>query len=334
MSKVTIEDISRHTELSRGTVSRALNNRPDISERTKQRVLKACAELKYVPSHAARSLATGRRYAIAVLVDDLRLSFAAGFVRGVISRAYADHYAVQVSELGDDPSAAITHLCLMAGERVDGLLLAATPQVGALRTVLDALGDRPLVASAALNGIRADVLMPDQAEIGRLAARHMLNAVTTGLFYVHEAGSTAADERLAGFQEVCRAAGLEPEQITITVAARGPTAGNRLEPVRARLDGIRALVASDDYLALELMSLCQQAGRVPGRDIAVMGQGNELAGSMSAPTLTTIDPRATEIGQRAMDMMLQRIDKTRQDASQQLSIPPMLAARESTRLLK
>ena len=80
MGKVTIEDISRSTGLSRGTVSRALNDRPDISAQTKQRVLEACLRLKYVPSHAARSLATGRRYAVAVLVDDLRTMFA-----GVVS---------------------------------------------------------------------------------------------------------------------------------------------------------------------------------------------------------------------------------------------------------
>ena len=54
MRKVTIEDISRDTGLSRGTVSRALNDRPDISTRTKQRVLETCRKLNYVPSFAAR----------------------------------------------------------------------------------------------------------------------------------------------------------------------------------------------------------------------------------------------------------------------------------------
>ncbi len=69
MARITIEDISRQTGLSRGTVSRALNDRPDISRQTKQRVLEACRKLNYLPSHAARSLATGRSFAVAVLVD-------------------------------------------------------------------------------------------------------------------------------------------------------------------------------------------------------------------------------------------------------------------------
>jgi DNA-binding LacI/PurR family transcriptional regulator len=100
MHKVTIEDISRDTGLSRGTVSRALNDRPDISPKTKQIVLESCRKLNYVPSHAARSLATGRNYAVAALVDNLESPFSAGFLRGAIDHARQAHYVVHVVELG------------------------------------------------------------------------------------------------------------------------------------------------------------------------------------------------------------------------------------------
>ncbi|RMF85876.1 MAG: LacI family transcriptional regulator, partial [Planctomycetota bacterium] len=90
MGKVTIEDISRETGLSRGTVSRALNDRPDISAKTKRRVLEACRKLNYVPSYAARSLATGRRYAIAVIINSLTDPYDAEFARGVIAQGEAE----------------------------------------------------------------------------------------------------------------------------------------------------------------------------------------------------------------------------------------------------
>ena len=71
MPKVTIDDISRETGLSRGTISRALNDRSDISDATKQRVMAACAKLHYTPSFAARSLATGRNLALAAVMGPL-----------------------------------------------------------------------------------------------------------------------------------------------------------------------------------------------------------------------------------------------------------------------
>jgi DNA-binding LacI/PurR family transcriptional regulator len=334
MHKVTIEDISRHTGLSRGTVSRALNDRPDISQQTKERVLEACRELHYSPSHAARSLATGRRYAVAILVDDLQSVFASAFARGVIARAQIEHYAVHVSELGAEPDRALEHLRALVSERVDSLLLATPLRPDLAQRVAEFMNERPLVTVAAIPGFECDVLTPDYAEAGRLAARHVLPGAAPDVIYVHQDDSEAGALRRAGFEEVCRAGGLDPAQVTIEVPR--PHAGqmDRLAAVRPRLGHVRALAASDDFLALELMLLCAQAGRTPGRDVAILGQGNEVVGTLISPTLTTTDYCGTEIGQRALDVALQRVMKTRQDAPQQAVVPPILIPRETTRLLQ
>jgi LacI family transcriptional regulator len=334
MGKVTIEDVSRQTGLSRGTVSRALNDRPDISEETKRRVLAACRQLHYVRSYAARSLATGRRYAVAVLVDDLRSTFEVCFLRGVIARARADRYAVHVSDLGSQEESVLDHVRTLAGERVDAMLLASPPGTEVARQIAEAMGDRPLVAAAPVRGINCDVLAPDYAEAGRLAARYVLKDLAPNVLYVHQSGSRAAEERRAGFHEVCRAAGLDPQRITIDVGPGPAGDGERLRSVLSRLADIRAIAASDDFLALELVLLCARAGRVPGHDIAILGQGNELAGERSWPTLSTIDFCGDEIGHRAMDLALQRVTRARQDAPQQTYVPPVLIARETTRLLQ
>ena len=334
MHKVTIEDISRHTGLSRGTVSRALNDRPDISQQTKERVLEACRELHYSPSHAARSLATGRRYAVAILVDDLQSVFASAFARGVIARAQAEHYAVHVSELGAEPERAIEHLRALVSERVDSLLLATPLRPDLAQRVAEFMSERPLVAVAPLPGFACDVLGPDYAEAGRLAARHLLRGSAPDVLYVHQDSSAAGQLRRTGFEEVCQAAGLNPAQISIEVPPPRADQADRLAAVRARLGNVRALAASDDFLALELMLLCSSAGRSPGNDLAILGQGNESVGTRISPTLTTIDYCGTEIGQRALDIALQRVMNTRQDAPQQVSVAPLLIARETTRLLQ
>jgi LacI family transcriptional regulator len=332
MHKVTIEDISRHTGLSRGTVSRALNNRPDISEQTKQRVLDACQLLRYVPSHAARSLATGRRYAVGAVVGDLHGVFGSDLLRGVIGRARSERYAVHVLEYDWDPERALEDLRSLLAERVDGLLLDFTVGTEWIHVVREIGGDKPIVALRPSDGVPWDVLAPDYAESGRLVARYVLRGGTPNILYLHQDTSDGARQRLLGFQEVCRASGLDPEQVTVTIP---PEAGNgdRFRPVRERLPELRAIAASDDFLALDIMITCLNAGRRPGQDISIVGQGNESFGLCGQVSLSSVDFAGVEVGQRAMDLVLQRISKLRQDAPQQIFVPPVLRPRGSTRPL-
>lgn len=330
MTKVTIEDISRHTGLSRGTVSRALNDRPDISQATKNKVLEACRQLNYVPSHAARSLATGRAYAVAVLVDDLRAAFDADFLRGVIARAQSDHYAVIVVESAADRERSLQHIGGLARERVDAVLMAA-PTVTALPAALtDAFARRPLVAGATVSGVACDVLAPDMIESGRLVGRRLLREGAGDVLYVHTPSATGAAERLAGFHEICRERHVDAGAVTLTVT--GPRDPG-WDSVPARLAGLRAVAGSDDYVALQLLLLARGAGRTPGRDLAVIGQGNEPLAQCIEPALSSVDFAGEEIGRRAMDLVLQRVNKTRLDAPQSTYVAPTLVERSSTACL-
>jgi LacI family transcriptional regulator len=329
-TKVTIEDISRHTGLSRGTVSRALNDRPDISIQTKQRVLEACRTLNYSPSHAARSLATGRSYAVAVLLDDLRSSFAHTLLSGVLARAWQARYAVHVAELGRAGAQAEELIRAVVNERIDCALLAEPLEAHLLPVLRQALEDRPAASCAVLDGVRCDAFVPDQRESGRLVARHLAHYAGSALLYVHAPERPGALERLAGFQEVCRERGLPPDDLVFELTEERPLPDATFCALSQRLQDARAVAATDDFLALELGGWCAHAGRRPGQDLVLMGQGNEPAGARVTPRLTTTDFCGREIGRRALEAALARLDKTRMDAPQTTCVPPMLVVRDST----
>jgi DNA-binding LacI/PurR family transcriptional regulator len=326
MRKVTIEDISRDTGLSRGTVSRALNDRPDISTQTRQRVLEACRKLNYVPSYAARSLATGRNYAVAVLADNLRSAFTASFLRGVISRAQQSHYAVHVIEPGPNPPP--EQLAAFSPERIDAVLNAIpldAPRASKLRRSME---DRVLISCWPFDGATCDVLTPDQAEAGRLVARFLVRNGLREILYVHRPTRSGAVERLNGFLEICRENAIDPEAVTATI-----TDLSTLDALAPRLERAQAVVATDDFLAITLMLLCAHLARRPGEDLAVIGHGNETAAAEMHPTLTTIDFAGEEIGRRSMETALQRLGGERSDAPEHIRIAPLLVQRASTRHL-
>lgn len=333
MGRITIEDISRQTGLSRGTVSRAINDRPDISQRTKQRVLEACRKLHYAPSHAARTLATGRNLAVAVLVDDLRCAMAASFLRGALARAHQAGYAVHVAEARGEVQAQQDAVRAVVGERIDCALVAAPLAAAASAVLEEALEKRPVVACTRLEGLRGDVLLPDHAEAGRLAARHLLGDGRREVLYVHSA-LAGADDRLAGFRAVCRERGVSSTIVTLDLGSDGPITLNALARLEGPISQAVIIAACDDFLAANVLLMCLRQGRVPGRDVAVMGSGNERFGACIAPALTTVDWGGEELGRRAMDVALKRVGPGRMDAPQTQLIPPELVVRESTANLR
>lgn len=332
MAKVTIEDISRFTGLSRGTVSRALNDRPDISVQTRQRVLEACRNLNYSPSHAARCLAMGRAFAVAVLIDDLQSAFAATFLRGVLARARSARYAVFVAELGHDEPGQLEAVEGAVGERIDCVLVTSPLSAGVTPVLMERLSGRPAMACMPLDGLNCDLLMPDQVESGRLVARHLLDEVGGPVLYVHGLGRPGAAERLDGFEQTLRERGLDPAASRFDLPQQRPLPEPIEEQLIDRLRHTRALGASSDLLALEMLGYCWRAGRRPGRDIAIMGQGNERCAALISPALTTTDWCGEEIGRRALEILLARVEKLRLDAPQSNYVAPILCGRASTQL--
>ncbi len=333
MARVTIEDISRETGLSRGTISRALNDRADISAETKRRVLEVCRKLNYIPSHAARSLATGRNYAVAVFVDDLYSVPGAGFLRGVIAQAEKEHYAVHVSELGCEAGVRERRLRALSAGRIDAVLLEPALDADAARVVAETIGTRRLVTCWPVEGLACDVFSPDFREAGRLAARVVLRGGSREVIYVHTPGNMHAELRREGFCEVCREHGLDPAELTIEMTPAGEGRAAASELLQAALRKARAIACADDLTALYVLGCCLSTGRVPGRDVAVLGQGNEPISARFSPALSTIDFGAEEIGRRAMELAIQRLNETRQDPPQTVLVAPALVERETTRNL-
>lgn len=332
MPKVTIEDISRQTGLSRGTVSRALNDRPDISQQTKLRVLEACRELNYVPSQAARSLATGRNYAVGVIVDSLEQVHAMGLLRGVISSAEQASYAVCVAELGDNPEQRRSRLNRVLRERIDAVILAAHADEPVRQTLQDALAGQPLAATDAVDGIAGDVFAPDYRESGRLVARHLFSLAGAGqTLYVWRASSAGAGEALAGFGEIAAEQGIDPAGVMIEMPESAQEQ-DFVDVLQPRLHNVRALGASDDMVAAQLMLVAARLGRSVGVDLAVMGQGDMPLSRALRPTLTTTDWGGFESGQRVMELLLQRLNHARMDGPQTTRVAPTLLDRNSTRL--
>lgn len=328
-SKVTIEDISRETGLSRGTISRALNDRPDISEKTKGKVLAACAKLNYVPSQTARSLATGRHYAVVALVSDLTDCASAEFLRGVLIQAEKARYSVHVVELGPMETVA-ERIRTLNLDRLDGALVGSPLPEDAFALLTEVLEERVTVSTSLSSSHPFDVVTVDQAGSGRRVAEHLFRHDGAELLYLHAPATPHADERLRGFSDFCRSRGIDPGRIVVSLPVGSSDASMIRSALESRGSALAGVGASDDATAISAMLALGMLGRRPGADITVIGQGNSTVGRNLLPPLTTTDLRAVDMGRHAMEALVARLGKTRTERQEPMRIEPRLEVRATS----
>lgn len=323
MGKVTIDTISRQTGYSRGTVSRALNDRGGISATTKQRVLEACRELNFVPNQAARALATGRSFTLAVFATRLDTNLTSSILHGAVRRARQLGYIVNLFQTGPVEEHELPPARMMT-ERLDGALVIGAAQLPP--TALEAIEERPIVSTQLLDGPLHDWLGPDEVESGRLLARRLLRGVQQVL-YVHRSSSDPLGRRRFGFEEICKERGASLRQLEVAepLAATDPA----WSELREALPALSAIACTDDPTAARVLCLSADPGRRFGRDLFIGGQGNEAFGGDLDPALTTTDLSGHEIGTRAVELLVQRLLGERCDAPDRILVAPRLVARES-----
>lgn len=312
MKKVTIEDISRHTGLSRGTVSRALNDRPDISTKTKQRVVEACRQLHYVPSHAARSLATGRTLNACVLLDDLNSRLAIDVLRGVLSAAADHQYTVNVVELGDRADVAAERLGQVGLDRIDCAIVCARRAEHLTDHASALAAEHPLASTTPIPGVACDLFAPDEREAGRVAARLALRHGGACAFVDAEGSSP---ERWEGFAEVFAENGRDVGEAYFRL--EGDPGGARVK-VRAA----QVVVGSSPAASSRVTAWSAEDGRTVGADVRLIAFGGCDGVADAGYRHSVIDPSGEELGRRAFETLLQRAAKQRSDGPTQVLIAP------------
>lgn len=297
----TIRDVAREAEVSIATVSRVFNGNARVNEETRRRVTAAAARLDYWPNGAARSLTTNRTHALGVLLPDLFGEFFSEVIRGIDHAARRERLQTLVSSSHADSDELVAAARSMRG-RIDGLIVMApdTGSVGAIRQITRKF---PVV----LLNPRFEVEGCGVVAIANLEGAHAVVDHLLGLGHRRIAilkgppGNVDAEERLRGYRKAIREAGLRPNaalefQGDFTESS-GYAAATRLLALEPRPT---AVFASNDYMAIGLLSALRDAGVDVPRGMAVAGFDDIAISQYLSPPLTTVRVDAYELGERAV----------------------------------
>ncbi|MFA5968841.1 MAG: LacI family DNA-binding transcriptional regulator [Sphingomonas sp.] len=323
IGEATIRDVARVAQVSVASVSRALNGLSNVRGETRDRIMAAVATLGYVPHAGARSLSLSRAHSIGVVLPDLHGEFFSECVRGMDREASRRGYVLLLSNMHGDGEKAALALRAMHG-RVDGLIVMA-PHISAasLDRALPASLPVVLINSPSAGRNQARMCFDNAAGVDAVI-RHLVDSGHREI--VHIAGpedNLDAHERKQAYIDAMHrhAPGVEPRIVPgdFTEAA-GEHAAEVIMADPRRTD---ALFAANDGMALGALQILRRAGKqVPG-DIA-------LAGFDDVPMaryldLTTVRVRIAELGARAVERLIDRLEGKSHDLNMERQMPELVA---------
>jgi LacI family transcriptional regulator len=323
----TIRDIAEQAGVSIATVSRALNDRSDVSAETRERVQRVAREVGYSADPAARALATQRTHLVAVVVGDnaghrdLSLVFF-GKVLAAISRrlSHSDYEALLLQP--DDVG--LQH-------RFDAAVLVGVDDDDRLIAEL-ASRNVPLVGiDVRCSAGRAAFVGSDHADGVRLALAHLYALGHRRIAHLGGAANTVAGaDRIAAFRREADRLGLPVPDDYVRVGDFSSASGYRETcALLAQPEPPTAIVAASDLMALAGLQAIRDVGLQPGRDVAIVGFDDLEAAALAHPPLTTIRQDRQELGTLAATKAIELIEDP-DSAPAPAILPVELVVRAST----
>lgn len=326
LKSVTIRDVAREANVSIASASRALNGLDNVTERTRERVLGAARNLRYVPHTGARSLTTRRTDTIGLVLPDMHGEFFSEVIRGVDQAAWGRGLHLLVSNSHGDPAEAARAIRQMRG-RADGLLIMS-PQLDGAWLAENLPDDLPtvLMNTPVETGRHASLRVDNRAG-ARAVIEHLLALGRRRIAHIAgPAENFEASERLAGYHDTLAAAGVGQGPVLDGDFSEdsGYEAGRRLAAAASRPD---AVFAANDMMAVGCLRALREAGLRAPEDMAVAGFDDIPIARLV--NLTTVRTHIPELGRRALEALAAILDGDAVEPFTKIP-PPDLAVRETT----
>src|ERR1044072_9043567 len=207
----TLEDIARALNVSKMTVSRAINNHPEISSETRSRILAVAQKMNYRPNQFARALTTNRSYLIGIVVPDLMHSYFAEICRGVETHARPAGYQNLICSTDEEARREMDEIEALLS-RTDGLIVASAlsaTEAKFYRRLLSE-GANIVLIDRLLDGLRCSAVPTDDVQVGTLATEHLIKLGHRKIGHLRGPNVSTANKRLEGYQQAIKKDGLKP----------------------------------------------------------------------------------------------------------------------------
>jgi LacI family transcriptional regulator len=331
---VTISDVARAAQVSKKTVSRVINNHPDVADTTRAHVQRVIDSMGYRPSMLARGLAQGKTNIVGVIIDEtaqdvFSYPLYSETLRGIASVLDANNLDLLVRFSRDETA----YVDLYLQRRVDGLILLSMPlNDRRLQALLDSGAPCVLTQRVSEQDVPSSWVDADFEGGGRAAAQHLVELGHRRIAFVISPTTKAyVHFLLRGYHAVLDQYHIAvPDDFVVTSEPYVSVSEDVIAAMLQRPDPPTAFACSDDMKAIQLIQLLQGLGcTVPG-DISVIGCDDALIARYASPPLTTVRQDAYHRGHLAAAVLISRLTTGQKHPPSQELLPTQLIVRGST----
>lgn len=330
MRRVTIREVAKRAGVSYQTVSRVINNSPEVAEATRAQVQRTIAELNYHPNAQAVSLSRNRSDIVGMIVNNSRDAFFAQIIDGAC-QALSEQGRFMLLALTDSASQPETIDVLLQSRRIDGIIIVLPLEISlehAARLVESRL---PLVLVDFQYDLDIDHIAVDNFRGAYEATEHLINLGHRRIGIICGRRDIPVGQvRLDGYCAALEAYGIPFDPALVAPGDFSFESGSQgMEQLLAVDPRPTAVFACDDPMAFGALRLLHQRGlRVP-QDISIIGFDDIPEARHSNPPLTTIRQPLLEMGRIASEFICRRIDGELSERLR-LVVPTSLVERDST----
>jgi LacI family transcriptional regulator len=313
--EITIYDIAKNLELSPSTVSRALNDDPAISKKTRKRVFETAGRMGYRSNPFAKNLrlqqSQQQSLAIGVIVYELNSSITTAVLSGIEKVANEAGYGIIIMDSGRSADKEIANTQNLFRRRVDGVIVIPAEDTAGLDhftpfieknipvIFLDREGDLPQSISVVIDHVRC----------GHMATSHLIEEGCRRIAHITSpVDQPVYAQRYKGYRAALKENDLPFDESLLIIAEpteeASAAAARTLMQIQPAPDGV--FVSSDLAAAVCIRELLDGGLRVP-QDVAVVGFNNEVIGKLIRPTLTTIHYPGMEMGETAARNLVEHL---------------------------
>jgi len=308
---ITIADIAKEAGVSRATVSGVLNNNPNVSTKTRERISAIIKKYNFTPNAVARALALQHTGLIGLIIKDISNPLYSKISLGVEQVCEKEGYSVIIGNTHTDIDREVAYMDLLKQRRVDGLIIFPAQRgvhVGHLQELLQQ--KLPFVLLANVPGIDTDLVRCDDEGGAFAAVQQFIRSGRKKLIYISGPGDfLASDRRLNGFRRALEENGLPFDESQVVQSGwrlrDGYETGLRL--VRSGKPLPDGIFCYNDPVATGLMRALFENGISAPRDVGVIGFDDDGVSAFLKPGLSTVAQPAFEIGRTAAIRLLSRI---------------------------
>jgi LacI family transcriptional regulator len=334
--QITIKDIARQLNISASTVSRALQDHKDISDKTKEKVKALAKEMNYQPNAIALSLQRSKSNIIGIIVPQIVHHFFSTVISGIEEFAGKSAYNVIICQSNESPEREIINTQTLISSRVAGIIVSRTKYTEDYAHFQSVIANNiPIVFfDRTIHELQTDRVVIDDYKAAFEATEHLIKTACKKL--IHFAGPEnlkISSKRMWGFRDALKKYSI-PFKDEYVIKADNIYEGEK-ETEKLILsgkipDGIFAV--NDETAAGALNALKKYHIKIP-EQVSIMGFTNGLVSTITTPTLSTVEQNGFLMGYKSAELLIKRIENNELPIIKEI-IPTKLILRDSTKKIK